>query len=56
MSENRKLCPLSMNAPADVPILLKCQEEACGWWDEDTQACAVLTLARSMRKVTKNGR
>lgn len=55
MSEDRKLCPLSMSGPEEVPIL-KCQEDSCGWWDEDTKTCAVLTLARSMRKVTKNGR
>lgn len=55
MSKEQKFCPLSMSAPADIPIL-KYQEEACAWWDEDAQACAILTLARSIRKVTKNGR
>lgn len=55
MNKERKLCPLSMSAPGDVPIL-KCQEEVCACWDEDAQACAILALARSIRKVTKNGR
>lgn len=47
--ENEKYCPLSMSAPADCD-LVRCCEENCAWWNEDTQSCAVLTLAKAARK------
>lgn len=50
--ENKQYCPL--NAATDE--VLHCCREKCAWWDEDTQACAVLVIAKTMRKVTRNGR
>ena len=49
---NKKYCPF--NASADE--VLHCCEEKCAWWDEDAQACSMLVIAKSMRKVTKNGK
>lgn len=51
--KEKKFCPLSMSAPADMDLISCCREK-CGWWDEDTQSCAVVSLAKSMRKVLKN--
>nr|DAH92259.1 MAG TPA: hypothetical protein [Caudoviricetes sp.] len=50
--ENKQYCPL--NAATDE--VLHCCREKCAWWDEDAQACAVLVIAKTMRKVTRNGR
>lgn len=50
MPEN-KICPLNANSPN-----FKCICERCAWFDEDAQACAMLVLAKSMKKVTKNAR
>lgn len=50
--ENKQYCPL--NAATDE--VLHCYREKCAWWDEDAQACAVLVIAKTMRKVTRNGR
>ena len=49
-----KICPLSIMSPAECPFM-NCKKNECAWWDEDSQACALLTLARSVRKVTRNG-
>ena len=38
------MCPI-MNAP--------CDEQRCGWWSEDSQKCAVLVAAESMKKAVK---
>lgn len=50
--ENKLNCPMN----ADIENILPCCEEKCAWWDEDAQACALLVLARAVRKVTRNGR
>lgn len=48
--ETKKLCPL--NASSDE--VLCCCQEKCSWWDEDAQACAVLVLTRTLKKVIRN--
>lgn len=48
MENDKKLCPLSQGTVMCGP--------KCAWWDEDAQACAVLVIAKTMRKVTRNGR
>lgn len=50
MKEERTICPLSMSGPADMD-LVNCVQEGCAWWDEDSQQCAVLTLAKYVKKV-----
>ena len=45
----RKICPLSMSCPEDIP-LCPCQKQRCAWWDEDSQDCAAVVLARAMKK------
>lgn len=30
-----------------------CDREQCGWWSENSQQCAILVAAESMRKVVK---
>jgi len=42
METEKKICPLSMSCP--------CQEQRCAWWDEDSQDCAAVVLARAMKK------
>lgn len=37
-------CPV-INAP--------CDKEKCGWWSEDSQKCAVLLAAESLKKNAK---
>lgn len=41
-----KYCPLN---PSEDQVLL-CSGEKCAWWDEDSQDCAALVLARAMKK------
>ncbi len=48
----QKDCPLNTSTEQSLP----CKEGRCAWWDEDAQACAVLVLAKSAKKVTKNAR
>lgn len=31
----------------------QCNRDRCGWWSENSQQCAVLVAAESMRKVVK---
>lgn len=45
----KKICPLSMSCPEDIP-LCPCQKQRCAWWDEDSQDCAAVVLARAMKK------
>lgn len=52
MENKNYICPL--NPKFDEGVY--CVKGICAWWDEDAQACALLTLARSVRKVTRNGR
>lgn len=37
-------CPI-INAP--------CDKEKYGWWSEDSQKCAILVAAETMKKVVK---
>jgi len=37
-------CPLSL--ASDGEMLEPCMKEYCGWWDEDEECCAVVSLAR----------
>lgn len=41
--------PLSMSCPEDIP-LCPCQKQRCVWWDEDSQDCAAVVLARAIKK------
>lgn len=50
-----KICPLSVILPAECPFM-NCKENECAWWDEDAQACALLSLAKSTRRILRNGR
>lgn len=38
------MCPIT-NAP--------CDGKRCGWWSEDSQKCAVLVAAESLKKGVK---
>ena len=49
MENEKKICPLSISSPSDTPLCL-CQKEMCAWWDEDSQDCAAVVLARVMKK------
>ena len=49
METEKKICPLSMSCPEDIS-LCPCQEQRCAWWDEDSQDCAAVVLARAMKK------
>ena len=52
MAEEVKTCPLTASVADPAP----CDEEHCAWWDEDSRQCAMLTIAKSVKKVTKNVR
>ena len=56
--ENEKLfCPLFLSSDQfDTTESCRCKEEKCAWWDEDTQACSVLTLTKAVRRISRNGR
>lgn len=43
-----------MSCSSDIP-LTPCQQGRCAWWDEETQMCAMLVLARAAKKVSENG-
>ena len=45
-NEPKKYCPL--NASADE--VLRCCRERCALWDEDAQACALLVMAKALKK------
>lgn len=51
MDEEKK-CPINPDTQNEID----CIEGRCAWWDEDAQACAVLVLAREVRKVNRHGR
>lgn len=40
-----------MSCPEDIP-LCPCQKQRCAWWDEDSQDCAAVVLARAMKNQT----
>lgn len=48
MCNQDKLCPLRNGT-------IYCGNR-CAWWDEESQACALLVIAKAVRKVSKNGR
>ena len=42
----KKYCPLNA-----IPYKgLTCCQERCAWWDEDAQACALLVIAKVLKK------
>ena len=45
-NEPKKDCPLN----ASVDDVLPCCQERCAWWDEDAQACALLVIAKALKK------
>lgn len=42
-----------MSCPKDIP-LCPCQKQRCAWWDEDSQDCAAVVLARAIKKGSEN--
>lgn len=47
MNDNKKWCPLNPDTDINIP----CTKEHCGWWDEDKNQCAVVTLAKEISKI-----
>ena len=45
-NETKKYCPLN----ASVDDVLPCCQERCAWWDEDAQACALMVIAKALKK------
>lgn len=58
MMENEKLlCPLFLSSDQfNTTESRRCLEEKCAWWDENTQACSILSLAKAVRRISRNGR
>ena len=48
--EKPPICPLTMRVEPTGFSLTSCQQEACAWWDEDAQCCAVSVLAKTLKK------
>jgi hypothetical protein len=51
----KKTCPLSFSEtfPPETAMELRsrdCVRERCAWWDTKEQECAVLVIARNLRK------
>ena len=45
------------NTEATVEIVgSKCSEEKCALWHEDAQECSLLSLAKAVRRISRNGR
>lgn len=46
------ICPLSISSPDDPDNLplVPCRRGECAWWDEDAQKCAVLVIARAVKR------
>ena len=44
--EGKKICPLSFSATPNQDESRSCYEKACGWWDEFTGHCAILSISR----------
>jgi hypothetical protein len=45
------------NTEATVEIVgAKCSEEKCALWHEDAQECSILSLAKAVRRISRNGR
>ena len=56
MPEQEKiLCPMSFNIPPDkeCPGTFDCIQERCAWWNVESQKCAMVVLADSIRKQVK---
>lgn len=47
--DEKKFCPLN---PSEDEALT-CISSKCAWWDEDSQSCAMLVLARAVKKARK---
>lgn len=42
MNEDNKICPLFLASPAFKTVKdCECRKEACAWWVEDKQKCAI---------------
>lgn len=57
-NEKIVICPLrhiavcaNHNLPA--PLYNDCIEELCGWWNKETNCCAVLEISNSLRKIAR---
>jgi len=48
MDEPKKFCP--MNASTDE--VLTCCREKCAWWNELSQACALLAVSRALTRIS----
>lgn len=45
METETKICPLLKDR-----ALEPCRKQMCAWWDEDSQDCAAVVLARAIKK------
>lgn len=45
-NEPKKYCPLN----ASTGEVLICCQKRCAWWDEDAQECALLVIAKALKK------
>lgn len=51
------LCPLKFGPALGIPEM-ECWKGKCAWWQDfgnDTGACALLALAKSLSYLTENG-
>ena len=46
----KKYCPLNASTDEVLNEVLTCCQERCAWWDEDAQACALLVMAKALKK------
>ena len=50
MNEDNKICPLLLTSPAITnPAGWVCRKEACAWWVEDKQKCAITAMGGEKR-------
>ena len=50
MNEDNKICPLFLASPAFEKIKgCECRKEACAWWVEDKQKCAITAMGGEKR-------
>lgn len=47
--DEKKFCPLNPSEDTALP----CISSKCAWWDEDSQSCAMMVLARAVKKARK---
>lgn len=41
---DKKICPLLCASALECPAAYACLKEACAWWVEDKQKCALCAL------------